>query len=902
MPQNIYIYDPNVPVPKDVRHVEIPKGVTVIREDAFRDCSELQSVTIPDSVTRIGDLAFSRCTGLQSVIIPDGVTEIGLAAFQGCTGLRSVVISGSVTEIGERTFCRCSALQSVVIPDSVTEIGYGAFYGCSGLQSIMIPDSVTKIGEYAFQDCSGLQSIMIPDSVTEIGLSAFRDCSGLRSVTISGRIPEIDHHVFEGCLSLQSVTVPDSIKKISYCAFSGCLELQSFVIPDSVTEIDSCAFYGCGLRSVTIPDGVTKIGYSAFKNCARLRTVRIPDGVTQIDSYAFEHCTSLQSVTIPDSVTQIGRSAFGMCSELLSVTLPDRMTEIGEAAFCYCIRLQSITIPDGITEIGEETFEKCCNLQTVTIPDGVTEIKQSAFKRCDSLRIVTIPDSVAVIDDYAFYDCPRLRTIMFKGAEIAPFIGIDGYGVNTFGIIKTLVEHHVPLHENTVRQSIDLEHRGKLSGWLREYSVFGEMRLPSADRSAGAETKERLRQCFAGQRKTGYCIPKILDELAVTVHACRIPPEHMAKRFDIEYTRTLVLNKIPLVPAEACRCYYNRDICNILIQKNKTAIMAEAISLYNKSGHRECYKYLMDFIRLHPDTRTEDLLYAVDNAAEIPMRADTALAQVRKHRTYMENLAEAAKIEAQYGKIIPGFKLTDYPCSIDPVSITYDGMTARVLDLSDDKDIALAAGLGELTNCCQRLDAAGETAMMHGFLNPDAGFWVIEDKDGNIKAQAEIWKTNNGDLVFANIEFANTDKEHLTDRADRLRGVIAAWAMENGYTNIIMGCGYNELGIGSMEQAPVPELRLTPEEVFALQKDNDAGVFFDDIGDAEEYMQSEEYNPYDFVYTDADEQCVYIKKDGTVSDYLTEGYDRSSVVCHTDGQKTENQNNDCVTPDRNGER
>ena len=71
----------------------------------------------------------------------------------------------------------------------------------------------------------------------------------------------------------------------------------------------------------------------------------------------------------------------------------------------------------------------------------------------------------------------------------------------------------------------------------------------------------------------------------------------------------------------------------------------------------------------------------------------------------------------------------------------------------------------------------------------------------------------------------------------------------------------------------MPILRLTPEEVFALQKDNEAEVSFENIDAVHRYMQSEEYSPDNFVYTDANEQCVYIRKNGTVSDYLMRGYD-----------------------------
>ena len=776
MPQNIYIYDPNIPVPKDVQHVEISKGVTVIGEDAFRDCSDLQSVTIPDSVTEIGNGAFERCSTLQSVTIPDSVTEIDDYAFSNCSGLQSVTIPGSVTKIGSGAFSYCAGLRSVTIPDSVTEISFNAFCSCSGLQSVTIPDSVTKIDTGGFAGCSGFRSITIPDGITKIGNSAFWRCSGLQSVIIPDTVTEIGFGAFRDCYSLQSIIIPDSVTKIEESAFEGCVALQSVTIPDSVTKIDSAAFYGCpGLQSVTIPDSVTKIG-----------------------NYTFDGCSGLQSVTIPDSITEIGNKAFTGCS--------------------------------------------------------------------------------------------ALQSLIYKGINIAPFINIDGYGVNTFDIIRKLTEHSILLSDNTVRFGIGMEHHGELSRWIREYPVFGTIRLSADMKSPDGTIKEQLRQCFAGQKRTKHRIPQILNELAIAVRACGIPPERLAEAFDIEYTKNLLSGKIPIVPATACRCYYDRGVCNMLIRKDRISVMAEAISLYNRSGHRECYRHLMDFIRSHPDTKIEDLQYAADHAEKIPMRAGTTLAQVRQHHTYMENLAEVIKIEAEYGETVQGFKLSDYPCNIEPVSITYDGMTVRVLDLSDEKDIALAAMLGELTNCCQRLGSDGETAMMHGFLNPDAGFWVIQDANGTVKAQAEIWEADGGILVFDNIEFADTDNAHLPDRVEQLRGVIAAWAMKSRYTNIIMGCGYNELGTDFMEQAPIPELRLTPEEVFALQEGNDANVSFENLNEVRRYMQTEEYDPDDFVYTDADEQCVYIKKDGIVSDYLMRGYDRSLAEKYpASGHETEKE-------------
>ena len=450
--------------------------------------------------------------------------------------------------------------------------------------------------------------------------------------------------------------------------------VQDVVIPDGVTIIDKDAFSNCReLRSITIPDSVTIIDESAFSNCEELRFITIPDSVIKIRKWAFWGCRNLQSITIPDSVTKIESDTFAMCDNLQSVTLPDGIKEIGINAFLGCGSLQSIKLPSGITTIRGSAFASCTGLRSITMPNGITKIEENAFGYCKNLRSVTIPDSVTQIGKNAFQYCHNLRSITIPDS-------VKRIGASAFGNCKNL----------------------------------------------------------------------------------------------------------------------------------------QYITLPNS----------------------------------------------------------ITRIKEKYEQTVPGFKLADYPYNIEPVGITYGGLTARVLNLSEEKDIALAARLGELTDCCQRLGSAGETAMMHGFLNPDAGFWVIEDKDGKVRAQAEIWETHNGNLVFDNIEFADTDNEHLIDRADRLRGVIAAWAVESGYKNIIMGCGYSELGTDFMEQAPVPELRLTPEEVFALWKSNDAGVSFKNLDEARKYIQTDEYNPDDFVYTDANKQCVYIKKDGEVSDYLMQGYDK----------------------------
>lgn len=251
----------------DVPNIEsvVISGAVDVPRDIFGKCTELKKVTLKNGVRSIGEDAFRDCSSLESVIFENTVLEkISDGAFWGCSALSSIALPDSVTEIERNAFFE-TGLRNIQLPEKLTLIGGGAFCNCKNLKQVQLPPQLKELGEGAFFNCENLAQIQLPSQLNKLGGDAFRDCTSLDKIDIPAGLKQIESATFCNT-GLTSVTLHEGLTKIEDWAFHDCLKLKKIRIPKSVTDIGELALgirynMGNGAEEV-IPGGFTVEGYT----------------------------------------------------------------------------------------------------------------------------------------------------------------------------------------------------------------------------------------------------------------------------------------------------------------------------------------------------------------------------------------------------------------------------------------------------------------------------------------------------------------------------------------------------------------------------------------------------------------------------------------------------------------
>ncbi len=219
--------------------IQAPKGVTSVYSGAFT-AKEIKVFVFADGITAIESLGETQA--VRSVIIPKTVTEIKEDAFRNTSvQLLSFQEGSSLYRIGKNAF-RDSDLYEISVPASVGVIDYGAFRGCTELNAVTLNTGLTEIGSYAFERCSGLVTLKLPKTLTKIGAYVFSGCTGLTGIIIPKAVTQVGNAAFNGCKALNKVVITGQNTVLSDDttdnAFSGCTKELKLYIPENSVNIN----------------------------------------------------------------------------------------------------------------------------------------------------------------------------------------------------------------------------------------------------------------------------------------------------------------------------------------------------------------------------------------------------------------------------------------------------------------------------------------------------------------------------------------------------------------------------------------------------------------------------------------------------------------------------------------
>lgn len=466
----------NVVVPDSILIGNHYYKVTTIENNAFSNCTWMQSISIPPTVTRIGTsvhystsesgeqlwhgnagktLPFYNCTNLKSVIFKDGPNTLSISndwssyedyyskgAFYYCP-VEYVYVGRDISAnewynyntVKVAPFYKNASLKTVIIGQNVTSLPRYMFDQCNNLSDVIsYADNPPSLHTTPFPTSrySIINLYILPSSFdlynsAEIW-SSFDNKIGMIKKDNLLFIPQTSSTVAVTKLpesNPTSLTIPSivndgdknwTVRSVLENAFKECPDLTLVEFANTITEIGANAFSGNTKLSSIVFDGQQVIKEAAFANCPSITSLDFPSTLKSIEKNAFINNTGVTAVSFGNNLNDIGVSAFKGCVALTAVKLPDLVTTIGDSCFEDCIKLTYATLGNSLEFLGNNSFKNCKALTEITMPNTTTSIGHGAFENCSNLSLVTLNNGLLTMGTNTFKGCKSLLAMTIPGS------------------------------------------------------------------------------------------------------------------------------------------------------------------------------------------------------------------------------------------------------------------------------------------------------------------------------------------------------------------------------------------------------------------------------------------------------------------------------------------------------
>ena len=447
-----------------------------------------------------------------------------------------------------------------------------------------------------------------------------------------------------------------------------------------------------------------------------------------------------------------------------------------------------------------------------------------------------------------------------------------------YDMAVAIAKENIEITPYSASKICSIEHEGHFDTMLKFYKTKGFLKC----KHCKEDDLKAVSDIFLKESRFKGRLPRIINEIADATSFYNLSKEDIVHKFNINQVKGLLDTKISKIQVVLLYSTLNdSQISNITGDLELCEMVSNYISVGLMRDDKNA-TYFAKWIAERPNTNLNVLekICSKYNSIDVDFKENPNLETVLNKISESKSVKEVTKIEKAYKKI--GFKLKDCKCLLKPCDVSLNGYRARILKGDDPKQVML----GHYTNCCQILGDNGETSMMYGLIHDKAGFFVIEEaKTGIVKAQAETWESNDGILVFDNIEFSNNADISL------YKDILKKWLEESSYDNIVMGGGYNALKQKNHNFQKAPDLipPFSAKEAYMLSYEIDGEPDFlngheatkeeikkymklKSVDEAQRLMDNGEINYYTYLYSDVDDDkgVYWLKENGELSQYFTE--------------------------------
>ena len=385
----------------------------IIKTNSNTLVAGFKGTIIPDDVTTIGESAFEGIENLSHVEIPKNVTSVKSNAFRE-SKLTSITIwaMDDGRDYGNNIFCDCESLTSIRINQATPWNHYTTLFNNEIYEKVTlyVPFGAKEAYEEA-TPWKAFKNIVEDEEIVNFEDSEVkRICAENWDLNGDGELSkyELAQVEYLGNVFSDNYNYPwgrfteldyfINLKGIGTGEFEGAY-FWWISLPESITYIgDNASISG---NEAYIPKRVSYIGYRAFMNFHRI----------SVDPYNKWY----DSRNDCDAVIETATNKLILGCE--NTVIPNDVKIIGELAFERCdFTSGTIIIPEGVTTIENDAFNES-RLESITIPKSITRIGYNAFSS-DFLTSVTVKRfQPLAIDESVFYG-PYMRLSIYDKATL----------------------------------------------------------------------------------------------------------------------------------------------------------------------------------------------------------------------------------------------------------------------------------------------------------------------------------------------------------------------------------------------------------------------------------------------------------------------------------------------------